>query len=100
VVKPERQGQGIGTRLVYDFEEQVKARGGLTIQLGSDDVDNMTSLSNSDLYTDTWTKIRNIQNFKNHPYEFYQKLGYTIVGVLPDANGRGKPDIYLAKRVG
>jgi hypothetical protein len=23
-----------------------------------------------------------------------------IIGVLPDANGRGKPDIYMAKRVG
>ena len=44
-------------------------------------------------------KIRDIRNLKGHPYAFYQKLGYTIVGVMPDANGRGKPDIYLAKRV-
>lgn len=34
-----------------------------------------------------------------HPYEFYQKLGYSIVGVLPDANGFEKPDIFMAKRV-
>jgi len=33
-------------------------------------------------------------------YEFYQKLGFVIVGVMPDANSVGKPDIYLAKRVG
>jgi len=33
-------------------------------------------------------------------YEFYQKLGFVIVGVMPDANSFGKPDIYLAKRVG
>jgi aminoglycoside 6'-N-acetyltransferase I len=32
-----------------------------------------------------------------HPYEFYQKLGYVIVGVIPDANGPGKPDILMAK---
>lgn len=100
IVKPERQGQGIGARLVGDFEDQVQARGGLTIRLGSDDVDNMTSLANTDLYIDTWTKIHNIQNFKRHPYEFYQKLGYTIIGVIPDANGRGKPDIYMGKCVG
>jgi aminoglycoside 6'-N-acetyltransferase I len=99
VVKPERQGQGIGRALVRDFEVQVKERGGLTIQLGSDDVDAMTSLANADLYVDTWTQIRDIQNFKGHPYSFYQKLGYTIIGVLPDANGRGKPDIYMAKRI-
>jgi hypothetical protein len=29
----------------------------------------------------------------------YQKLGFVIVGVMPDANGPGKPDIYMAKRV-
>lgn len=34
------------------------------------------------------------------PYEFYQKLGYAIIGVVPDANGLGKPDILMAKRVG
>ncbi|MCB0115265.1 MAG: GNAT family N-acetyltransferase [Caldilineaceae bacterium] len=99
VVDPRRQGQGIGAQLVRDFEDQVRRRGGLTIQLGTDDVNGMTSLADVDLYTDTWEKIRNIQNFKGHPYSFYQKMGYTIIGVLPDANGRGKPDIYMGKRI-
>ncbi len=31
--------------------------------------------------------------------EFYQKVGYTVVGVVPDANGLGKPDILMAKRI-
>jgi hypothetical protein len=26
-------------------------------------------------------------------------MGYTIVGVIPDANGLGKPDILMAKRI-
>jgi hypothetical protein len=34
-----------------------------------------------------------------HPYEFYRKVGFTIVGALPDANGFGQPDIFMAKRV-
>lgn len=93
------QGQGIGKALVKDLEEKVKMRGGLTIFLGTDDEDNMTSLSNVDLYENTFEKIANIKNLKKHPFEFYQKLGFTIVGIMPDANGRGKPDIYMAKRI-
>ena len=34
-----------------------------------------------------------------HPYSFYQQQGYSIIGVMPDANGRGKPDIIMGKRV-
>lgn len=99
-VHPRLQGQGIGRALVEDLEEQVRAKGGLTITLGSDDEDNMTSLSNVDLYDNLWEKISHIRNLKNHPFAFYQKLGYVITGVVPDANGRGKPDILMAKRVG
>ena len=56
-VRPDRQGEGIGTLLVRDFEAQVQARGGLTIQLGSDDEDGMTSLAGADLYENLWEKI-------------------------------------------
>ena len=98
-VQPSAQGQGIGQALVEDFEEQVRLKGGLTITLGSDDEDNMTSLSDADLYENLWEKIRNIRNYKHHPFEFYQKMGYVITGVVPDANGRGKPDILMGKRI-
>ena len=43
--------------------------------------------------------VASIQNLRDHPYEFYQKVGFVIVGVMPDANGWGKPDIFMAKRV-
>lgn len=99
LVAPQWQGRGVGTALVRDFEAQVAQRGGLTIQLGTDDVTNATSLSGVDLYTDTWRQIREIRNLNRHPFEFYQKVGYTIIGVIPDANGRGRPDIYMGKRV-
>ncbi len=98
-VQPGLQGQGIGRALVLEFEANVRQRGGLTITLGSDDQDEMTSLANVNLYENLWDKIKNIQNFKGHPYEFYQKMGYVITGVVPDANGLGKPDIIMSKRV-
>lgn len=99
-VQPNLQGRGVGRALVVDFEEQVRQRGGLTVMLGTDDEDGMTSLSNVDLYDDLWGKVRDIRNLKGHPYEFYQKMGYVITGVVPDANGIGKPDILMSKRVG
>jgi aminoglycoside 6'-N-acetyltransferase I len=98
-VQPSLQGQGIGRTLVEDFEEQVRSRGALTITLGSDDEDGMTSLADVDLFENLWEKIRHIRNLKNHPYEFYQKMGYVITGVVPDANGIGKPDILMAKKL-
>jgi aminoglycoside 6'-N-acetyltransferase I len=98
-VLPRLQGMGIGRSLVENFEEQVRLRGGLTITLGSDDEDNMTSLSNVELYADLWDKIKNIKNLKVHPFGFYMKMGYVITGVVPDANGIGKPDIIMSKRV-
>ncbi len=96
---PDSQGRGIGQALVADFEAQVRSRGGLTIWLGSDDVDGMTSLAGVDLFPHVLDHLARIRNLRRHPFEFYQKLGYAIVGAPPDANGLGKPDIFLAKSV-
>lgn len=100
VVRSDRQGQGIGRALVADLEVQVAQRGGLTLWLGTDDEDDMTSLAGVDLYPDVLDHARRIRNIKRHPFEFYRKMGFVIAGVVPDANGRGKPDILMAKRVG
>jgi aminoglycoside 6'-N-acetyltransferase I len=100
VVAPAHQGQGIGRALVADLERLVRDRGGLTLQLGSDDVDNMTTLGGVDLYPNVLEYLAALRNLRRHPYEFYQKLGFAVVGVVPDANGFGKPDILMAKRVG
>ena len=94
-----RRGEGIGAALVAALEREVAARGCLTLYLGTDDEFFQTSLSQGDLFEDTFEKIQNIRNLARHPYEFYQKQGFQIVGVLPDANGPGKPDIWMAKRV-
>ncbi|HMQ51785.1 MAG TPA: GNAT family N-acetyltransferase [Anaerolineae bacterium] len=97
VVRPDRQGQGLGRALVLDLEAQVRQAGGLTLWLGTDDENDQTSLSGVDLYPDPLIHLARIQNRRGHPYEFYQKLGFVIVGVMPDANGPGKPDIFMAK---
>lgn len=99
VVSSAARSRGVGRALVEDLERLVRARGALTLFLGTDDEDNMTSLGGKDLYAEPWEQIRTIRNLRRHPFEFYLKLGFVIVGVVPDANGPGKPDIYMAKRL-
>ena len=100
VVKRDQQGKGIGTALVRALEKAAKERGGLTLQLGADDESpgGETSLANVDLYDDL---PRRLQEFEpgTHQAKFYMKLGFKIIGVMPDANGIGKPDIFMAKRL-
>jgi aminoglycoside 6'-N-acetyltransferase I len=99
VVAPRFQQQGIGRALVSDLEVQAAARGGLTLLLGTDDETGRTSLSGVDLYADLPRRLANVRALRRHPFEFYRRLGFSIVGVVPDANGPGKPDILMAKRI-
>lgn len=99
VVDENYRNQKIGSRLEALLISEVKKSGGIVIYLGTDDESNQTSLSMGDLFDDPYTKINNIENFNNHPYSFYEKLGYIICGVIPDANGKGKPDIIMAKKI-
>ena len=99
VVRRDRRGRGIGRALVRDLERQVSLRRGITIYLGTDDENERTSLGGRDLYPGVLTALRDIHNTGEHPFSFYEKVGFVIVGVIPDANGLGKPDILMAKRV-
>lgn len=99
VVAAQHQRQGIGRALVADLEPLVRAKGALTLWAGSDDEQGETSLSGVDLYADLPAALRSARNRKHHPCDFYLRVGFRIVGVMPDANGPGKPDIFLAKRV-
>lgn len=99
VVRADLQSQGIGSALVKDFEQQVKEHGGLTIRVGTDDENERTSIGGIDLYPNVLEKLLKIRNRRGHPFEFYRKLGYEITGIIPDANGFGKPDILMCKRL-
>lgn len=99
VVNKTHRGMGIGRKLIKSLEAEVMKMGGLTLYCGSDDEDFKTSLSEPDIYNNLWDKIKNIENYNGHPYEFYQKCGFQIIGIMPDANGRRKPDIILGKKV-
>ncbi len=100
VVAVDQRRRGIGRALVEDLERILAERGARTLWLGSDDENGETSLSAADLYADIPEAIRAFRKIGGeHPCEFYFRLGFRITGVLPDANGPGKPDIFFAKRV-
>lgn len=92
--------RGIGRALVENLEAEVASRGALTLWLGSDDELIETSLGGADLYDELPAQLARFQSGGAHPHPFYERLGFCLVGVMPDANGRGKPDLFFAKRVG
>ncbi len=95
------RNQGIGRALVEALEEEARKQGGLTIYLGADDEETEageTSLAHVDLYDDLPSKLKAFEA-GTHQTGFYLRLGYKIIGVMPDANGVGKPDIFLGKKL-
>lgn len=100
VVRREHRRRGIGRALAAAFEDEARRRGGLTATLGTDDDSGMTSLAGIDLYGDIPRHILELADRgRHHPFVFYRKLGYVVTGVMPDANGAGRPDIYMSKRL-
>ncbi len=98
VVRRGYRHQGLGRALVAAFETEAAQRGGLTATLGTDDNTGMTSLAGVDLYQDLLGSLAELHDLgSGHPFLFYQRLGYRVTGVMPDANGAGLPDIYMSK---
>ena len=100
VVGEERRRHGVGRALVMDLEAILTARGALTLWAGSDDLAGETSLGGIDLYPALPGRLAAVSSWGHHPLPFYRSLGFHVIGVMPDANGPGRPDIFLGKRLG
>ena len=98
-VHPKHQRRGLGRLLVRALEDSARAENIGTLYLGADDEFGGTTASGVDLFADLASHIRNVSVMTSHPLAFYRKVGFTVVGLLPDVNGPGKPDILLAKRI-
>ncbi len=98
VVDPVNQRLGIGRALVSALETHAVAEGFLTLHLGTDDWVGGTSLGGVALFPAVLQKLQQVRPLgRGHAYFFYLKLGFEPVGLLPDANGPGLPDILMAK---
>ncbi len=98
VVRPQLQRRGIGRALVARLEAEVAQRGGCVLYLGTDDEAGLTSLSGVDLFPGVLSKLAQLRDVGGHPFRFYERCGFEVVGIVPDANGFGRPDILMARR--
>jgi aminoglycoside 6'-N-acetyltransferase I len=99
VVGEEWRRHGVGRVLIADLEAILATRGALTLWAGSDDLAGETSLGGIDLYQALPNALGTARSWGRHALPFYLRLGFHIIGVMPDANGPGRPDIYLGKRI-
>lgn len=100
-MRADNRGLGIGKTLVAALEDRLPGLGALILYLGTDDDGETagTSAWGIDLFPDPLSHAANLEVI-DHPAAFYRQLGYSVVGLIPDANGPGKPDILMAKRIG
>jgi aminoglycoside 6'-N-acetyltransferase I len=94
------QGKGYGRALVNEIEHLARAHGVLGLLVGTSDETGATPLYGVDLYRNPCDVLDKLTGAEKHAVTFWKKVGFTIVGVVPDAEGCGEPAITLAKHVG
>lgn len=101
VVSENVRGEGVGRALLAALEERVRAEGAMTLFLGADDDGPIpgTSAGGVDLFPDVLSHAAMLAVI-DHPAGFYLREGFEVIGLIPDANGPGKPDVLMAKRIG
>ena len=85
--------------LLRTLEEEARRQSVCTIWLGTDDNFGGTNIFGTDLYPNVLQRMTELQPASGHPYTFYRRMGYVVVGVIPDADRPGKHDILMAKRI-
>ncbi len=99
VVQASSERCGIGRTLVASIEATVAGWGIHSMFVASDDELQHTNLAGRDLYPEVLGHLATLAAVADHPVGFYQRLGYSVIGIMPDASGFGRHDIYLGKRL-
>lgn len=99
VVAQAYRRRGIARTLVAHLITQLQYRAATTLFVWCDDEIGNTSLAHTTLYPEPLLHTAQFQATTPHASLFYRSVGFALCGVLPDANGIGKPDILFARRV-
>lgn len=97
VVAPEHRGRGLGRELVLAIEGLIWERDALVIDLGTSDETNSTTVGGIDICADPVRALASFRCLEPHAAGFWLKMGYSLVGFVPDAEGPGRPTIRFAK---
>ena len=98
-VRPGGQNRGSGRLLIEDVEQLAQSHGVLTLFAGTSDETGATSLFGVNLYENPVAAMATIRCHETHALKFWLRVGFRVVGVMPDAEGVGKPGIHVAKSV-
>jgi len=99
VVAPAHQYQGVGKALVAELCTRLASHSATVLYAWSDDESMSTSLGGRNLLPNPLDHLNHFKPSSRHAGGFYLKQGFVLCGVLPDANGTGKPDILFARPI-
>lgn len=101
-VQPDRQRTGVGRALLAALEDELASRDAVVVYLGTDDENGVTVAAQAD-GANAMGRVIDAMNDPttdvgvDHPYIFYRRNGYRVCGIVPHANGPGRPDIMMHK---
>jgi aminoglycoside 6'-N-acetyltransferase I len=98
-VAPRHARKGVGTALIQSLCNSLLERGACTLFAWCDDETASTSLGGVDVYPDPLIAVSTLVSGPRHAGGFYLKNHFRLTGILPDANGFGKPDLLYVRRI-
>lgn len=98
-VHPARRRQEVARTLVMAAEERMSGNACVTMLATVGDTRGRTSLYGIDVTEDAPRLLAGFHCHADHPAGFFLRIGYRLVGLLPDAYGPGKHDLTLARRI-
>lgn len=97
VVDPPFQRRGVGRTLLKTVEDAARELGFSTLILALEDEAGQTSLSGKSLFPDPLAPMTRFVPPAAHPSTFLKRMGFGLTGVLPEAAGPGRPELWFAK---